>query len=257
MSSGSAPLGTVTFGDLHAGVWGAAWNAAQPSVAIGLVDADQDEFPGAVIVGERETEDWRISADGLELVIAPASDPAATVASAWMPAGFDQLCHVSGRFVLAGAERTVECLGRRAWGEQAPDFGRFESLRDVSAWFAEGEGVALRSLRRRKARGHSDDVVSAVVFEPDGPVWVAEPRLSTTYTAAGAPSRMTLELWLEQEQSGDGDEDRAQYPRRVGGEALGDRWVGSSAGTEVQVVPLRCHTRGHEGSGVYLLVRSG
>jgi hypothetical protein len=253
MSTGWAgPLLTVTFGDLDDGLWGATWGAAQPAVAIGLVEGAHESFVGARIVGASAAEEWQISADGVELVIAPAGD-AATLAPGGLPAGFEQLCRASGRCLVGGVERTVNCLGRRGCSERTPDCGRFESLRDVSAWFEAGDGVALRSLRRRKARGHADDLVTAVVFEPEGPVAVADPRLSTTYTAAGPPSRMNLELWIDQDQRSGGDGDRAQYPRRVGGEALGDCSIESSEGTEIQVVPLRCHSRGHEGSGMYLL----
>jgi len=256
MSMGWAgPLVTVTFGDLDEGLWGAIWGATQPAVAVGLVDGAHEGFAGATVVGSSATEEWRISGQGLELVIAPAGDPAA-LASDSRSARFEQLCRASGRYVLGGAERTVDCPGHRGWSEQAPDFARFESLRDVSAWFGTGDGIALRSLRPRKARGHADDLLTAVVFEPDGPVAVADPRLSTTYTAAGAPARMNLELWIDQDEGSDDNGDRAQYPRRVGGEALGERWVGFSEGIEVQVVPLRCHSRGREGSGTYLLAGS-
>ena len=260
MSAGLAgPSVTVTFGDLDDGVWGAVWGAAPPAVAIGLARGGIEGFAGVTVIGASATEEWRISADGLELAIAPAGT-AAALASDGLPAGFDQLCRATGRCLLGGAERAVDCLGRRSWSERAPDFRRFESLRDVCAWFEAGDGVALHSLRRRKARGHADDLVTAVAFEAGGPIAVADPRLSTTYTAAGLPSRMNLELWIDQEESSagaeGGAEGRAQYPRRVAGEALGDQWIWSSDETEVQVVPLRCHSRGREGSGMYLLAKA-
>jgi hypothetical protein len=215
MSTASAgAVVIVTFGDFEGCLWGGIWGADQPAVTIGLTSGDHEHFSGATIVGTSPTEEWRISADGLELVIAPASD-AAALASDGLQAGFDQLCRAIGRCVLGGTERTVDCFGRRGWSARAPDLAAFGSLRDVSVWFEAGEGVALHSLRGRKARGHADDLITAVVFEPAGPVAVTEPRLSTTYTAAGTPARMNLELWIDQDESPDGEEDRTQYPRRV------------------------------------------
>jgi hypothetical protein len=58
---------------------------------------------------------------------------------------------------------------------------------------------------------------------------------------------MGLELWV-----GDGDE---QFPRRAAGEALGPGEELSAGAMTVRILPLRCHSAGHDGPGVYLLAR--
>jgi hypothetical protein len=59
------------------------------------------------------------------------------------------------------------------------------------------------------------------------------------------PSRTNLELWV-----GEGEN---EFPRRVAGEAAGDGAVLATEETELRVIPLRCHSRGREGTGVYVL----
>jgi hypothetical protein len=242
-------LRTVAFGDLDAGVWGAAWGAEQPFVTLGALDVGEATAVAPVTIeGSGETEEWRISGEGVELALAPEGSPASTPALNGAPASFDQLCRVRGRFNIGRTERAVDCLGRRGVRVQPIDLGRFESLRDVSAWFGPDQGLVVASLRPRKATGHGADVVTAALLEPTGPVAVADPRLSTTYTAEGRPSRMSLELWL-------GDEED-EYPRRAAGEAIGAGVTSSRGEVEVRAELLRCHSRGSEGAGVYLLVRA-
>jgi hypothetical protein len=68
---------------------------------------------------------------------------------------------------------------------------------------------------------------------------------------------VSIELWLDQ------DPEVEQFPRRAAGEALVTRGASAAEPTaasvdgepEVQAQPLRCHSRGREGAGVYLLVR--
>lgn len=279
---------TVAFGDLESGVWGAAWGAVEPFVTVGIIDfgsasavpemdIDSPAFGASTriggsaafgastgidgsaafgastrIDGSAPNEDWRLSGPGIELTVSPAGEPATGPGAH----DFDQLCRVQGRFVLGGAEHAVDSGGRR--GSRAGlDLSELESIRDVSAWFDPGEGLALTALRPRGAEGHDRDQVSAAVFEPTGAVSVADPRLSTTYTADGLPVRVSLELWLDQ------DPDVEQYPRRAAGEALaaraasadGEPRSATDSEPNVQAQPLRCHSRGHEGAGVYLLVR--
>ncbi len=155
MNLGSAgTVRTVTFGDLEAGVWGAVWGAEEPFVTLGRADGAELPSSGTALEGSDDGEDWRIVSDRVELTLTPAAAAAPAV-----PPGFDQLCRVRGRFALDGQDTTVDCLGRRGSRAAHPDFGRFESLRDVSAWFEPAEGIALVSLRPRKAAGHSDDLI--------------------------------------------------------------------------------------------------
>lgn len=243
----TSALRTVTFGDLDAGVWGVVWGAEEPFVALGLVDGAELPCSRAALEGVGVGEDWRITTERGELTVTAQGDAAAASA----PSGFDQLCRVRGRVLRDGEEKAVDCLGRRGSRIERPDFRRFASLRDVSAWFEPDEGISLVSLRPRKASGHSDDVMAAALFAPSATVAVAEPRLSTTYTAAGVPSRLSLELWLD-----DADEETAQYPRRAAGEAIGARARSRQGELDVSAELLRCHSQGREGAGVYLLVRA-
>jgi hypothetical protein len=123
-------------------------------------------------------------------------------------------------------------------------------VRDLCAWFAPADGLALTALRPRGAKGHDRDVVTASVFEPTGPLVVADPRLSTTYAADGHPTRVGLELWLEQ------DDTQEQYPRRAAAEPLGAAAAWSQPALELEAYFLRCLSRGEEGLGVYVLGRT-
>ncbi len=77
-----------------------------------------------------------------------------------------------------------------------------------------------------------------------------DPRLSTTYRADGSPSRAGVELWLDV-----GGETQEQYPRRAAGEALAAGVAAASDGLNVEAHALRWHSRGQEGTGVYVLAR--
>lgn len=245
MSAITAPvLRTVTFGDLDGGIWGACWGAAEPFVVFG--ELEPGTVPGrapVTVEGSAPTEDWRLSGEGVELTLTAPGKPW----SATDGGGFEQLCHVRGQVERAGGAHQLDCLGRRRVDGAHPEFG---SLRDLSGWFAPDQGLALTALRPHGAGGHDQDVITAAIFEPTGILIIAEPRLSTTYSVDGVPARVGLELWLE------ADEDGEQYPRRAAAEALGAPARFSHGEHEVQARALRWHSRGLEGPGVYLLVRS-
>ena len=119
----------------------------------------------------------------------------------------------------------------------------------MSIWFAVDDGLAMTAARRRKAKGHDRDLTVAAILEAAGGPAVEEPRLSTTYDADGAPARMGLELWLPEENG------EQPYPRRAAGEAAGVAASATGDGAELTARPLRCHSRGNDGTGVYLLLR--
>jgi hypothetical protein len=240
-----APLRTLAFGDLDAGVWGVAWGRSEPFVAVGTIDPRAVQTIAlASIDGSSPGQAWVVRGQGIELTVSPESEPVASSALE----GFDQLCRVWGRFTLVGADHDVECLGCRG-GKTGVDLRQAESIRDFCAWFAPGEGVALTALRPRGANGHNRDIVVASVFEPGGAVAVADPRLSTPYATDGRPSRVSLELWLEDDESED------QYPRRAAGETLGVSAAWAQGELDCQAYAFACHSRGHEGAGVYVLAR--
>lgn len=243
MTTAAAPsVRTVTFGDLESALWGAMVAGEAPFLALGA--GDQAQVPGPFAVeGGSDAEEWRISADGAELVVSGDGDSVSLGADG----GFVQLCRVTGRIAVGGETRELECEGvRTTRAAPAPD--GLGSLRDVSAWFERDEGVSALAVRPRKTSGHADDDVSVAVIDADGPLTIADPRLSTTYAAGGTPTRMSLELWI-------GPEESEQYPRRIAGEASAPAVRAALDGLEIVAAPLRCHSRGRDGAGVYLLAR--
>jgi hypothetical protein len=98
-------------------------------------------------------------------------------------------------------------------------------------------------------RGHDrDTVVAAIAGEREG-ISVFEPRLSTTYAGDGTPIRAGLELWLGETEDGE------QFPRRVAGERSGPFARHGPPPQRVEAYGLRCHARGEDGIGVYVLMR--
>jgi hypothetical protein len=170
---------------------------------------------------ERPLEAWNVAYDGddggfelqFEAIGAAAElSDGAVAASAAGLRGYEQLCRVTGA-VRAGERRlTVDCLGQRGhqWG--APDWERIALARTVSAWFDDGRGVTLASVRPDDAGAHAHEAVSAWLLDPAGVVTIGEPLLSTTLDDDGRQLRAGLELWE------DGDE--RPYPHRAAGEAV-------------------------------------
>jgi hypothetical protein len=237
---------TLAFGDLDGGVWGAAWVGPASLVAIGALTGAEPAILDAVLSGSSADTDWTLAGEAIDLTIAAHGEAAGSP----QLDGFDQLCHVRGRAVLAGQELTIDALGRRGMRADI-ELGSLDSIRDVSAWFPPDDGIAVTALRPRRASGHEGDLVVASLFEPSGAVAVADPRLSTTYAADGSPSRAGIELWLDS-----ADEDEEQYPRRAAGEAIGPAVVAAGDGLTVAAQVLRWHSRGQEGLGMYTLARA-
>jgi len=204
---------------------------------------------------ERPLEAWTVVYDGddggfelrFEAISAPAELGADAVAGrAASLDGYEQLCRVTGTVRCAEQRVRVECLGQRGhqWG--APDWERIALARTVSAWFADGPGVALASVRPHDAVAHADEAVSAFLLGVDGVTPIAEPLLSTTLDASGRQRRASLELWEQ--------DDEQTYPHRAAGEAV--------CGTTLDLGRLRLdcaffHWRmeGHRGVGRYDVLR--
>ncbi len=125
-----------------------------------------------------------------------------------------------------------------------------ESLRDVSAWFERDEGVAALAVRPRKASGHADDESSARGDRRRRPAHGRRP-------AAVDDVRRRRDADADEPRAVDRPrEESEQYPRRIAGEATGPgRARGASTGSSSSRAPLRCHSRGRDGAGVYLLAR--
>jgi hypothetical protein len=248
--SAAGGLLSVAFGDLALGVWGAGLvlDEQTPFLCVGGRGAVASP-EGALHAGE-PGEPWRLAGDGLELVVEPVGDPVTVSRPDADVEGFDQLCRVSGSFVLDGTEQEVSCRGCRGRRVGERELTQFESLREVAAWFEPGDGLALAAFRPRKAKGQDADLVTASVLDGDGSSAVEDPRLSTTYAADGWPSRASLELWLG------GEEEDQHLLRRATGEAAGGRVRAAWGEREVRAELFRWNSRGHDGAGVYLLARS-
>ena len=242
MTGGPLALRTVAFGDVVGDVWGAAVQSARAGLVFGVGDT-----PSVAAEPEWTIEDraWRLRGEGFELHIEPRGEAALEDdEDETAPGGLQELCRVHGRIALAGAEQTIECAGTRTEvdGIERAAIG---SVRVVSAWFGPDEAITAIALRSPRAPDHEDDLIAATLFDPDRWVPVSDPRLSTTYTESGDPARASLELWVA-----DGEN---EYPRRAAGEAAGRGGAHAAGELALRVAPLRCHSRGLEGAGVYVL----
>lgn len=244
-ATGSPSLRVLTFGRVDGSLWGAAVGAG----AAGLVIGDGGATAAVELAPDGwqvDDQTWRLAGGGCDLrVQSLAPEPASADASARPEVtGRQELCRVRGVVTHDGAERQIDCVGARTELDGV-DPGALASLRAVGGWFADDEAIALLALRRARTPGQESDLIAATLFDPDGWVPVSDPRLSTTYTGDGVPTRVNLELWV-----GDGEH---EFPRRAAGEAAAAAAGLRRPGLDVRAVPLRCHSHGREGAGVYLL----
>ena len=128
------------------------------------------------------------------------------------------------------------------------DWGAVDSLRILSASLEDGTVLAVAALRPRGAAGHSDDLVGAAMRGPEGEaIAVAETLLSTEYGPDGAPRRIGLELW--------GDEQAV--PIRVAADAEADRSSSLREADGGDIVPVTVRSEGRQGTGLLHLLREG
>ena len=245
MTSGHGnALRTVAFGDSDVATWGVVVAAGGRPVA--LIAGADGSIATLDATLEAAGDDWRIAADGVELVVAPVAEPVQSLGSEAAQGGFDQLCRVEGRFTVDGAERAVASLGLRSVRDAGLETDGFEAMRQVLAWFEPADGLALTAFRPRGAKGQDADVISATVLNSEGSAPVEDPRLSTAYAPDGWVARAGLELWL-------GGDDDQQILRRAAGEAAGARGAVTAGDLELRAEPFRWHSGGRDGAGVYLL----
>lgn len=238
-ASAAASPPVVVFGDPE-GIWGVAIGGPSPAVAFGQAGASGPVAfePASLQAGG---EAWTIESARTSLTVTPRDEQPPVIAG---EAGRLELCRASGG--LEG-EQTSAGDGLAAVRSAALAQGRIDSIRLVAAWFPSGNDVALVASRPDGANGQDRDQISVVVLGEKEGVSVFDPRLSTTYEADGDPLRAGIELWLGETEDGD------QHPRRVAGEAGGP--AVRRAAPELTATPLRCHSLGEEGGGVYLLIR--
>lgn len=198
---------------------------------------------------EAPLEAWTVRAAGeLELELSfTALTPAAEyggrdkVTRAGGLEGYEQLCAVRG--TVAG--RPVDGVGQRghSWGN--PDWDSIALTRAVGAWFADGTGIALQSIRSVKDKHHADEAVWATSFDPERAVSVEDPRFSTTYDEAGRQIRAGLELWVSE------DDD---YALRAAGEVLAGSTLELGA-LRLDCAFFRWHADGRTAVGRYDIIR--
>jgi hypothetical protein len=238
---------TVAFGDVEAGWWGVAVSAGGGGVTLVLGAGGETAALEGSLHGSAADEEWRVFAEGAELVVTAVGEPVAAEGPEPAGHGFDQLCRVAGRFSVSGQDQDVTSAGVRG----ARDGGLrgangFESVREVAVWFEPADGLALTAFRPAGAKGQDGDVISAAVLDAESWAPVEDPRLSTTYAGDGWASRAGLELWLA------ADEDQQEL-RRAAGEAVGARASAVAGDLELRAELFRWHSRGRDGTGVYVL----
>ncbi|WP_028065557.1 hypothetical protein [Solirubrobacter soli] len=155
--------------------------------------------------------------------------------------GYEQLCRVRG--TMAGRE--IDGLGQRghSWGN--PDWDKIALTRSVSAWFDDGTGCVLSTVRSIKTDNHADEAIWAAAFDGSRFLAVDEPRLSTTTDGAGRQVRAGLELWMDK------DDD---YPTRGLGEVITGSTLELGA-LRLDVAFFGWHVEGRVAIGRYDIIR--
>lgn len=250
---------TLVFADQEASAWGAFWLAGTERPApLAYLTGESSGVVTAALHANGETEPSQLEGDGVSLSFSPTGATGRQGSAESGIDSFDQLCSVSGAVAFGATEREIDCLGWRARVDGSFDLAEIDTVRQSYGWFDREDGVGLLALRPRNSRGHDRDLVAAAVIEGQPAPRVTDPRLSSTYDAAGNPVRVGLELWFEPgDGDGDDEEDERLSARRAAGEAVGDAVRWEACGFSLQAVALRWHSRGSDGVGVYLLGQRG
>ena len=250
--SASAPLRALAFGAVDGSLWAAAVDPpsggrgrGRPMLVLRIgTDQSPVEIADGLSWSVGDGGAWALSGDGVALSVTPIAPVTgeAEQSPATGPAEGQGMCRVQGTVTVATDSRAIDCVGVRAEaGGRAPD-----SVRLISAWFSDTDALELVSARPEPGAHHDGDAIRATLFDHEGWIPVGDPRLSTTYDGeSGRPTRCTLELWI-----GEGEN---EFPRRAAGEVSGPGAAAGADGVSLQVSPLSTHSRGQDGSGVYVL----
>jgi hypothetical protein len=215
-----------------------------------LAESGAEPPPELVATVEAPLDRWTLTATGeleFALTFEALSPPAEYgggrkgLAKAGGMEGYEQLCRVHG--TLAG--RKLDGLGQRghSWGN--PDWDKIALTRTVGAWFADGDGMVLQTVRPAKATNHADEAIWAATLDAERTLTVEEPRLSTTTDEAGRQIRGGIELWL------DADDD---YPLRGVGEVIAGSTLELGA-LRLDVAFFAWHIEGRSAIGRYDVLR--
>jgi hypothetical protein len=119
--------------------------------------------------------------------------------------------------------------------------------RSIGIAFSDGGLLALTAVRPPASAGHGEEVVAAVLCDPDGaPLEVSEALLSTEYGPDGVQRRATLELWTDGEEG---------QPLRGAGTLISAAPV-RRPGLNAQIAFFRWSVEGRDGLGHYEIVRA-
>jgi len=134
------------------------------------------------------------------------------------------------------------------WGLAADlsDWERWDSLRVVSAAFADGRMLAVAALRPASAEGHGEDLVGGVVVREAEPAAFEEVLLSVQYDEGGQVTRINVEAY--------------EGPDSVALRASGDRLAtraGAEDGAALEVNVVEMRMDGHSGFGTVDVMRRG
>lgn len=126
------------------------------------------------------------------------------------------------------------------------DLGQI-TRRSIGIAFSDGGLLALSAVRPDDVEGHGEEVVAAVLCDPDGaPVEVSEALLSTEYGPDGVQRRATLELWTDGEEG---------QPLRGAGTLISSASV-RRPGLNAEIAFFRWSLEGRDGLGHYEVVRA-
>lgn len=118
--------------------------------------------------------------------------------------------------------------------------------RSIGIVFSDGGLLALTSSLPGGRGEHGEEVVAAVLCDPDAaPVQFDEALISTEYGEDGVQRRATLELWPQE------DSDR---PLRGGGTLISSSRV-RRRGLDAEIAFFRWSVEGREGLGTYEVAR--
>jgi hypothetical protein len=119
--------------------------------------------------------------------------------------------------------------------------------RSIGIVFSDGGLLALTATMPAGGRAHGDEVVAAVLCDPDGaPLTFEEALLSTEYGEDGVQRRATLELWPDTEE---------MRPLRGAGTLINSVSV-RRQGIDSEIAFFRWSVEGREGLGTYEVSRA-
>ena len=118
------------------------------------------------------------------------------------------LCDVKGRIAENGKhERRFSSFGVATLPSRRPGP---PVLRSISIVFDNGDAFFLNAYKPAVYHGHGDERNDAVIIQKNGPVPIADARLSTVFSKDDLHTQASLELWL----------DDGEFPLRINGQAI-------------------------------------